>query len=162
MASIMPSQRSFIAPEILMGKPYGPQPDVWSAGVILYSESPRATRTHIHMHMHKYSDSSCSKPAPISSEPSVPLLTNAVLLGGTYPFAHENRDVLFDLIKRGTYNFDLDTFRDVSDDAKVRDAPPRGACCPLHGPYPSPRRYKHTDKHPSWPLFTPLDETHRT
>lgn len=67
----------FIAPEILMGKPYGPQPDVWSAGVILY-----------------------------------------ILLGGTYPFAHENRDVLFDLIKSGTYNFDLDTFRDVSDDAK--------------------------------------------
>jgi calcium/calmodulin-dependent protein kinase I len=67
----------YIAPEILEGRPYGKEVDIWSLGVITY-----------------------------------------IVLCGYPPFHHENHGQLFNMIKKGSYEFDSPFWDEVSEDAK--------------------------------------------
>jgi calcium/calmodulin-dependent protein kinase I len=67
----------YIAPEILEGRPYGTEVDIWSVGIITY-----------------------------------------ILLCGYPPFNHENHTELFNLIKKGAYEFDSPFWDNASEAAK--------------------------------------------
>ena len=77
MASTTCGTPGYVAPEILMQKPYGKECDYWSIGVVAY-----------------------------------------IMLSGTPPFYKEDNFALFEKIKSCDYDFDVETWENITNDAK--------------------------------------------
>ena len=77
LASTTCGTPGYVAPEVLMQKPYGKACDYWSIGVVAF-----------------------------------------ILLSGTPPFYEEDNFALFEQIKACKYDFDVDTWGSVSEEAK--------------------------------------------
>jgi serine/threonine protein kinase len=77
MASTTCGTPGYVAPEVLMQKPYGKACDYWSIGVVAF-----------------------------------------ILLSGTPPFYEEDNYELFEQIKACKYDFDVETWESVSNEAK--------------------------------------------
>lgn len=77
MASTTCGTPGYVAPEILMQKPYGKECDYWSIGVVTF-----------------------------------------IMLSGTPPFYEEDNFALFEKIKACDYAFDVETWDNISKEAK--------------------------------------------
>lgn len=77
LASTTCGTPGYVAPEVIMQKPYGKECDYWSIGVVAF-----------------------------------------ILLSGSPPFYEDDNFALFEQIKACKYDFDVDTWETVSDEAK--------------------------------------------